>query len=299
MRQAKKEYGAFGEGHMMKNLTQQALSKGMRVVVCSRSQAFLELVEAGLVEIKSFAGFKTNLAYPRVVFIHIPANLDIDSIIDELALHLEPGDIVVDGSNSYWGDSIQRHERLRQSSGIHFVDLGISGGVEGSLYGACFMVGGDIEAVAIVEPILKELAIPGGYLHAGSCGAGHFTKLVHNGIKCGMLHAIAEGIDLLEHHQEQLNIAEILRCWCHGSEIRSFLLDLLEEAYDVQKERPEIPASDEDTSKLRPLVNDALKMEVSVPVISQAIMQQFALHNDKKYWVRAITIMLRELDDYP
>jgi 6-phosphogluconate dehydrogenase len=131
----------------------------------------------------------------------------------------------------------------------------------------------------------------------GSLGAGHFTKLVHDGIECGMLHAIGEGITLLEHYHKQLNVGEILRCWCQGSEIRSWLLDLLEEAYNVQDEISEIPASIKDTSKLRWLVNDTIKMGVSAPVITQVMMQMFALSDDKKDLVRAITMMLRQLGD--
>jgi 6-phosphogluconate dehydrogenase len=299
MAQGKKEYGIVGFGQMGGNLAQQALRKGMRVVAHVRSHAPLELLEAGIVEIESFADFKTNLTHPRAVFIHMPAGSQLDSVLDELALHLDPSDVLVDGGISYWGDSIRRHHRLKQERGIHLVDLGTSGGIEGALYGACFMVGGEPEAIALVEPILKELAIPGGYLHAGPPGAGHFTKLVHKGIEFGMLQAIGEGIDLLEHYRDRLDIASVVRCWCHGSEIRSFLLDLLLEGYDVQGGKSVIPTSIEDTSELSWLVNDAIEMEVSVPAISQAMMQLFALRDHNKYWVRAIAMILHELNDYP
>lgn len=299
MAQANKEYGIVGFGQMGRNLARQALRKGMRVVGHVRSHAPLELLEAGIVEIESFADFKTNLAHPRAVFIHMPAGSQVDSVLDELALHFDPGDVLVDGGVSYWGDSIRRHHRLKQEKGIHFVDLGTSGGIEGALYGACFMVGGEPEAIALVEPILKELAIPGGYLHAGPPGSGHFTQLVHKGIEFGMLQAISEGIDLLEHYRDRLDIASVVRCWCHGSEIRSFLLDLLLEGYDVQGGKSVIPTSIEDTGELRWLVNGAIQMEVSVPAISQAMMQLFALRDNKKYWVRAIAMIIHELNDYP
>ena len=298
MAQPNKEYGVVGFEKMGGNLARQALRKGIRVVGHAPHTP-LELLEAGIVEIKSFVDFKTNLRHPRAVFIHMPADSEIDSVLDQLTLHLDPGDILVDGGSSYWSDSIQRHHRLKQEKGIHLVDLGTSGGIEGALYGACFMVGGEPEAIAIIEPILLELAISGGYLHAGPPGAGHFTQLVHKGIEFGMLQALGEGIDLLEHYRDQLDIASVVRCWCHGSEIRSFLLDLLSEAYDVQSGMPEIPTPIGDTGELSWLVNDAIKMEVSVPVLSQAMMQLFALRDDQKYWVRVIKMILHNLNNYP
>lgn len=296
MVQEKKEYGVVGFAQMGGDLARQALRKGMHVVGHVHKKAPSDLLEAGLVEIESFVNFKTTLRHPRAVFIYLPAS-EVDSVLNQLALHLEAGDILVDGGSSYWGDSIRRHHRLKQEKGIHLVDLGTSGGIEGALYGACLMAGGEREAIAVVEPILLKLAIPGGYLHAGPPGAGHFTKLVHKGIEFGMLQAIGEGIDLLEHYRERLDIASIVRCWCHGSEIRSWLLDLLEEAYHVQCQISELPAAIEDTGELHWLVNDANKMGVSVPAISQAMIQLFTLGDDKKYRVRAIKMMLHELSN--
>src|SRR5262249_31863563 len=139
------------------------------------------------------------LPRPRLVMLFVPAGPLVDSLLAQLGNQLEPGDIVADGGNSYWGDSIRRHARVRQR-GLHFIDVGTSGGPNGALKGACFMVGGENEAVAAVEPILRQLAIAGGYVHAGGPGAGHFVKLVHNGIEFGMLQAIAEGLDLLTHY---------------------------------------------------------------------------------------------------
>src|SRR5262249_38810669 len=154
----------------------------------------------------------------------------VDSLLAQLGEQLEAGDIVADGGNSYWGDSIRRHARARQQ-GLHFVDVGTSGGPGGALTGACFMVGGLREAVATIEPVLLRLAIEGGYVHAGGPGAGHFVKLVHNGIEFGMLQAIAEGMDLLTHYREQLPIPDVLKCWQHGSVIRSWLIELMQQMY--------------------------------------------------------------------
>ena len=290
MMEAKNEYGVVGLGRMGGNLARQALEKGIRVVGFARRGAPSDMIEAGLVEASSLADFKAQLAPPRAVFIYVPAGPVVDKLLDDLAAQLEAGDVLVDGGNSYWGDSIRRYDRLKEQ-GIQFVDLGTSGGVEGARHGACFMAGGEPEAIARVEPILLDLATEGGYVHAGPPGAGHFTKLVHNGIEFGMLQAIGEGVDLLEHYRDRLDIAEVLRCWRHGSVIRSWLIDLMEEAYRSDGGMAEIPSYVDDTGEVNWLVDDALHMEVPIPVISQSVMQLFASRDDRKNWARAIAMM--------
>ncbi len=290
MTEAKNEFGVVGLGRMGGDLALQALEKGMRVVGSTRKGAPDDILGAGLVEVGSLEEFKARLATPRVVFLYIPAGPPVDQVLDALAEQLDEGDILVDGGNSYWGDSIRRHRRLKER-GIHFVDLGTSGGIEGARNGACFMAGGEWEAIAEVEPILRALAVEGGYVHAGPPGAGHFTKLVHNGIEFWMLQAIAEGVDLLEHYRDKLEIAEVLRCWRHGSVIRSWLIDLMEEAYRSGGGTDGIPAYVEDTGEVNWLVDDALHMEVPVPIISQSVMQLFASRDDEKNWARSIAMM--------
>ena len=290
MTEAKNEFGVVGLGRMGGDLALQALEKGMRVVGSTRKGAPGDMLGAGLVEVSSLEEFKAQLAPPRVVFLYIPAGPPVDQVLDDLAGQLDEGDILVDGGNSYWGDSIRRHHRLKER-GIHFVDLGTSGGIEGARNGACFMAGGEEEAIAKVEPIVRELAVAGGYVHAGPPGAGHFAKLVHNGIEFGMLQAIGEGVDLLERYRDKLEIAEVLRCWRHGSVIRSWLIDLMEEAYRAEGGTDGIPAYVEDTGEVNWLVDDALHMEVPVPIISQSVMQLFASRDDKKNWARSIAMM--------
>ncbi len=286
----KREFGVVGLGRMGANLALQALDKGMRVVGFDVKKVPEELIRAGLVEVHSLDGFREKLSPSRAVFIYIPAGPIVDRVIDDLVPHLDRGDIIVDSGNSYWGDSIRRHRRLSEK-GISFVDLGTSGGVEGARNGACFMVGGDEDAIARIETMLLDLATPGGYVHAGPPGAGHFTKLVHNGIEFGMLQAIGEGIDLLENYRDNLNIADVLKCWRHGSVIRSWLIDLMEAAYRAEGGLEKIPPYVEDTGEVNWLVNDAIRMEVPVPVITQAVMQLFASRDEKKRWARAIAMM--------
>lgn len=298
MTETKKEYGVVGLGRMGGNLARQALEKGIRVVGFARKGAPADLVEAGLVEVRSFENLKAELSAPRAVFLYIPAGPAVDSVLDELAEELEEGDVLVDGGNSYWGDSVRRHRRLREK-GIRFVDLGTSGGFEGARNGACFMAGGEQEAVARIEPILLDLAVEGGYVHAGPPGAGHFTKLVHNGIEFGMLQAIGEGVDLLERYRDRLDTAEVLRCWRHGSVIRSWLIDLMEEAYRSNGGTQKIPPYIEDTGEVNWLVSDALRMEAPIPVISQSVMQLFASRDDEKTWARAIAMMRHGFGGHP
>lgn len=284
------EFGIVGLGRMGANLSLQAMEKGMRVVGFDIKGVSEELRKAGMVQISGLDGFRQHLSPARPVLIYVPAGPAVDRVIDELLPYLDDGDIIVDAGNSYWGDSIRRHQRLSQK-GIHFIDLGTSGGVEGARHGACFMAGGQREAIERIEPLLIELAVPGGYVHAGPPGAGHFTKLVHNGIEFGMLQAIGEGVALLENYREKLDVAEVLRCWRHGSVIRSWLIDLMETAYRDEGGLGKIPGYVDDTGEVNWLVDDAIHMEVPVPVIAQAVMQLISSRDEDKFWARAIAMM--------
>lgn len=298
MADVKREFGIVGLGRMGANLALQALEKGVQIVGFDLKEVPEELISAGLVRIHSLDGFREKLTPSRAIFIYIPAGPAVDRAIDDILPHLDKGDILIDGGNSYWGDSIRRYRSLSEK-GINFVDLGTSGGVEGARHGACFMAGGDKNAIARIEPLLLELATPSGYVHAGPPGAGHFTKLVHNGIEFGMLQAIGEGIDLLENYRDKLNVADVLRCWRHGSVIRSWLVDLMESAYRSEGGLEAIPPYVEDTGEVNWLVNDAIRMEVPIPVISQAVMQLFTSRDDKKNWARAIAMMRHGFGGHP
>lgn len=295
---AKLEFGVVGLGRMGGNLSRQALEKGIKVAGYTQGKIDEDLVKMGLVVTKSIEEFKNNLSSPRYIFLYIPSGPAVDVLINQLAAVLDKGDIIIDAGNSYWGDSIRRAEKLKEK-GLCLVDLGTSGGVEGARHGACFMAGGDDDAIARIEPILLKLAVKDGYVHAGPSGAGHFTKLVHNGIEFGMLQAIAEGTDLLKHYHDSLDIAEIMRCWRNGSVIRSWLIDLMEQQYREQGGLEKIPAYIEDTGEVNWLIADALRMEVSVPVISLAVMQLFTSRDNAKNWARAIAMMRHGFGGHP
>lgn len=292
------EFGVIGLGRIGGGLAYQALSKGMRVVGRDVSPASSLLTEAGLVETANLTELVSRLTPPRIVFLYVHAGPTVDALLTELVPLLAAGDVVVDGGNSYWGDSVRRAKELGERQ-VHLVDLGTSGGLDGARMGACFMAGGDPEAVAQVEPILKQLAVPGGYVYAGPSGSGHYVKLVHNGIEFGMLQAIGEGMHLLEKYDHKLPISEVLGCWRNGSVIRSWLIDLMQEAYDLRGGLKSVPAYIEDTGEVNWLVADAMRLEVPIPVIAQSVMQLFTSRDDDGDWARAIALMRHGFGGHP
>jgi 6-phosphogluconate dehydrogenase len=296
---AREELGVVGLGRMGASLALQAVEKGMRVVGFSKDPPPNELREAGVTILDNLGGFRHELGRPRAIFIYIPAGPAVDSVLDDLAAGLDDGDVLIDGGNSYWGDSIRRHRRMRER-GIGFVDLGTSGGVQGARSGACFMAGGEDSAMARIEPVLTALAVPGGYVHAGPPGAGHFVKLVHNGIEFAMLQAIGEGVALLERYRDKLDVADVLGCWRHGSVIRGWLIDLMEEAYRAERGVRRIPSYVEDTGEVNWLVGDALHLEVPIPAIALSVMELFASRDGAhRHAARAIAMMRHGFGGHP
>lgn len=287
-----------GLGKMGANLARHALDLGIRVAGHTLGTPPPDLMVAGFTHAARLTALRDALSPPRKVFLYVPAGPAVDDVLNKLADVLEPNDIVADGGNSYWGDSIRRHARMAER-GIGFVDLGTSGGIEGARDGACFMAGGERGAVAALEPVLRALAVKDGYVHAGPPGAGHFTKLVHNGIEFGMLEAIGEGMGLLKAYQEKLPIADILRCWNHGSVIRSWLIDLMARGYREDGGMDSVPSFVEDTGEVNWLVADALRMEVPIPAIAGSVNQLFASRDNRRDWARAIAVMRHGFGGHP
>jgi len=291
-------FAIIGLGKIGGNLAHQALAKGLRVAGYTLGGPPADLIDQGLIGLDKLDALRTALPPPRRVFLYIPAGPAVDETLDALSAILEPGDIIVDGGNSYWGDSIRRHHRAAEA-GFNFVDMGTSGGLDGAHDGACFMVGGDADAFSAIEPILRALSVEHGYVHAGPAGAGHYAKLVHNGIEFGMLQAIAEGVSLLDAHHTPLPVGDILRCWTHGSVIRSWLIELMAEGYAKTDGLANTPPWIEDTGEVNWLVQDAMDMEVPIPVISQSVMQLFASRDDRRVWARAIAAMRHGFGGHP
>lgn len=295
---ANRTIGIVGLGAIGGNLARQALEKGIQVVGYDPKGAPDDLTAQGRAAPTSLVELCAALPTPRIILLYVPAGTVIDSIIDELQPHLQAGDIIVDGGNSYWGDS-QRRAAALADAGLHFVDAGTSGGIAGARHGACFMVGGDPAAVAQIEPILRALAVPDGYVYTGAAGSGHYVKLVHNGIEFGMLQAIGEGMHLLRGYQQDLDLPAILHCWAHGSVIRSWLIELMEQVYHEQGGLDSVPSHIEDTGEVNWLVSDALQMGVPTPVITLSVQQLLASRDTQQHWARAVAMMRHGFGGHP
>lgn len=292
------KFGVIGLGKIGENLILNAIDKGYEVAGKNRSQIPENLKVKGFSYLKDTKELVKTLPEKRVIFLYIPAGPAVDKVIDELVPLLHKGDILVDGGNSYWGDSLRRAQRL-QEEGIHYMDCGTSGGIPGARNGACFMFGGNKEAANTLMPLLEDLAVEGGVVYTGPSGSGHFVKLVHNGIEFGMLQAIGEGMNLLTHYRENLDIEAILKTWNSGSVIRSWLVELMGQQYKEQQGLENINSYIEDTGEVNWLITDAMKMEVPVPVTAQSVMQLFTSRQKNADWAKAIAMMRHGFGEHP
>jgi 6-phosphogluconate dehydrogenase len=259
--------GMVGLGRMGSGMTERLRRDGHEVMtfdpnVDSTAQSLAELA--------------TQLEPPRVFWLMVPSGDITESTVQEALGVLEAGDVLVDGGNSYFRDSIRRHEQA-EAKGVRFVDVGVSGGVWGLEIGFCLMAGGDDEATSLLTPIFESLAPENGWADVGGPGAGHFVKMVHNGIEYGLMEAYAEGFELMSHTPFDLDLEQIAGIWRYGSVVRSWLLDLLYEAF--QENGPaleEIAPYVEDSGEGRWTINEAIDANVPVPVISAALFARFA-----------------------
>jgi 6-phosphogluconate dehydrogenase len=227
---------------------------------------------------------------PRVVWVMVPSGQPTDKTILELCDLLGPGDVVIDGGNSNWRDS-QRHGDELAARGIGFIDAGTSGGVWGLQEGYCLMVGGAPEHVAFVQPIFDALAPLGGFAHVGPVGAGHFTKMVHNGIEYGIMQSYAEGYELLTAVDIEVDAKAAMKAWQHGSVIRSWLLDLLVLAVEDEAAFKKFEGYASDSGEGRWAVNEAVRLAVPLPVITAALFARFASRQDVSPAMRVISAL--------
>jgi 6-phosphogluconate dehydrogenase len=287
-----KGFGLVGLGRMGEGLARNARDHGWTVVGYRRSGVQPGLRRVGVKAVKSLEELAEALPTPRLVLLSVPAGEPVDQVLDQLLPFLQRGDLVADGGNSYWGDSLRRHERLA-SAGLHFLDVGTSGGLAGARHGACFMVGGSPTAFKRIEPLLCDLAVEGGVAHVGGPGAGHFVKLVHNGIEFGMLQAIGEGVEMLERGFSAIDVQRSLDVWRQGSVIRGWLVDLMAAAYRSTQGLEDVPSYVDDTGEVNWLIADALRADVPMPVTSLAVMQLLESRERRRDWARAIGVMRR------
>jgi 6-phosphogluconate dehydrogenase len=275
--------GMVGLGRMGGNMTIRLRQHGHEVQTYARSG---ERTAASLAELVS------QLEAPRVVWLMIPAGSPTEESVGELLALLDEGDVIVDGGNSNFRDS-QRRAGLVAERGIRYLDAGVSGGIWGLEVGYALMVGGDEGAVALVEPAFLALAPEGGYAHVGPSGAGHFVKMVHNGVEYGLMQAYAEGFDLMQASEFELDLAAVAELWRHGSVVRSWLLDLLARALDESPGLEHIRGYVEDSGEGRWTVEQAIDTAVPLHVITAALYARFASREDESFAAK-VNAALRE-----
>ena len=234
-----------------------------------------------------------RLRAPRTVWVMVPAGKPTSEVVERLAELLSEGDLVIDGGNSYYKDSIERHTRLR-ARGIDFLDAGTSGGIWGLEVGYCMMVGGEKEAFARAEPIFRSLAPKDGYAHVGGPGAGHFTKMVHNGIEYGLMQAYAEGFEILRASGYALDLRQIAHLWNQGSVVRSWLLELAELAFEKDPDLASIQGYVEDSGEGRWTILEAMARDVPTPVITLSLLARFRSRQRESFQAKVLAALRAE-----
>jgi 6-phosphogluconate dehydrogenase len=287
------DLGLIGLGRMGGGMAARLVRAGHRVVGHDRSpEALGAAAAAGVVAAVSPADLVAALRPPRAVWLMLPAGGPTESALRELAGLLSAGDIVAEGGNSHWKDDPRRAAELA-ARGIHYVDVGVSGGIRGSQEGYCLMAGGEAEAVRRLAPVLADLAPPGGWLHVGPAGAGHFVKMVHNGIEYGLMQAYAEGFELLSASGHDLDLAAIARLWTRGSVVRSWLLELAAEALEEDPRLASLKPWVEDSGEGRWAVEAAVERAVPAPVITAALYARFRSRRDNSFADRLLAALRR------
>ncbi len=266
------QLGMIGLGRMGNGMTERLREHGHDV------RTYDPQVESRTAD--SLAELKSQLETPRAFWMMVPAGEITEGVFQELLGLADEGDTIVDGGNSNFRDS-QRRYGDAQAKGIHFVDAGVSGGIWGLEVGFCLMVGGDGEPVQRLEPIFKALAPEAGYAHVGPSGAGHFTKMVHNGIEYGLMQAYAEGFEIIEHSEFDVDLHELSGIWRNGSVVRSWLLELLHTAFEEHGNKlDDIAPWVEDSGEGRWTIHEAIAENVPAPVISAALFARFASRDE-------------------
>ncbi|MGH7627983.1 MAG: phosphogluconate dehydrogenase (NAD(+)-dependent, decarboxylating) [Gemmatimonadales bacterium] len=285
----------IGLGRMGGNMVRRLVRGGHELVVYDRNpEAVSELAALGAAGAGDWADLSARLSSPRVIWVMVPAGAPVDDTIGRLEPHLAAGDILIDGGNSNFRDTMRRATRLRER-GIELVDAGTSGGVWGLENGYCLMLGGSPGAVAHCEPIFRTLAPEEGYAHVGPAGAGHFVKMIHNGIEYGMLQAYAEGYEILRASQDfSLDLHQVAAVWNHGSVVRSWLNELAERAFAGDADLSNIKGYVEDSGEGRWTVQQALDLNVPAPVITLSLLARFRSRQDESFGAKVIAALRHE-----
>jgi 6-phosphogluconate dehydrogenase len=285
----------IGLGRMGGNMVRRLMGGGHELVVYDRSpEVVQEHAARGAKGSRDLGDLAAQLQAPRVVWVMVPAGAPTQATIDDLAGRLGKGDVVIDGGNSNFHDTMRRGEALR-AKGIDFIDAGTSGGIWGLEVGYCLMVGGPDAAVKRCEPIFRTLAPPDGYAHVGPTGAGHFVKMIHNGIEYGMLQAYAEGYEILHASKDfKLDLHRIAGLWNHGSVVRSWMNELAERAFAADADLAGIRGFVEDSGEGRWTVQEAIDLSVPAPVITLALQMRFRSRQDDSFGAKVVAALRKE-----
>ena len=285
----------IGLGRMGGNMVQRLLQGGHQAVVFDRSaDAVKAHVAKGAKSAKDLADLAAQLSAPRVVWLMVPAGAAVESTIEQLVPGLSKGDIIIDGGNSNYKDSVRRAARLK-GKGIEFIDAGTSGGIWGLTIGYCLMIGASPEAFKRCEPIFRTLAPPDGYAHVGPPGSGHYVKMIHNGIEYGMLQAYAEGYEILHASKDfDLDLHQIASVWNRGSVVRSWLNELAERAFAEGADLAGIRGYVEDSGEGRWTVQEAIDLSVPAPVITLSLLTRFRSRQSDSFGAKVIAALRNE-----
>jgi 6-phosphogluconate dehydrogenase len=293
------DLGFVGLGRMGANMVRRLLLDRHHIVAYNRTgEKTREIMSEGAYAAFTLEELVAKLDKPRAVWVMVPSGDATESMIDELLKLLEPGDTIVDGGNSNFHDSVRRHSTAAEH-GVVFIDAGVSGGVWGLKAGYCLMVGGQPEPVMRLEPIFRSLAPEGGYLHAGGPGAGHYVKMIHNGIEYGLMQAYAEGFEILHASDYKLDLAGIADLWMHGSVVRSWLLELAVSAFSEDQDLPHLKGWVADSGEGRWTVQEAMDKDVPAPVITLSLLNRFRSRQDDSYQARVLAALRNEFGGHP
>lgn len=286
--------GFIGLGKMGFNLVSNLVRHGHTVVGYDINEALVDAVKTeGAQGATTLPDLYTALPEKRVLWLMIPAGALIDKVIDDLLAFMQPGDVVIDGGNSHYKDSLRRHAFLKEK-GIGFLDCGTSGGISGALNGACTMVGGDPDVIEPLHEVFRQISVEEGYLYTGPAGSGHFCKMVHNGIEYGMMQAIAEGFEVLEKSQFPYDFEAVANMWGHGSVIRSWLMDLTRDAFSKDPKLDGIKGKMFSSGEGKWTLEAALDLGVPTPVIALSLLTRYRSLQDDTFTGKVVAALRNE-----
>ena len=289
----------IGLGRMGAGMTLRLLQGGHQVMVYDRSpEAVTALAAKGATGASSLEDLGEKLKAPRVFWLMIPAGAPVDDTIQRLQDTVSPGDVIVDGGNSNYKDSIRRAEDLRTKQ-IEFLDVGVSGGIWGLKVGFNLMAGGNQAVFKQVEPIFQTLAPPDGYAYVGPSGAGHYSKMVHNGIEYAMLQSYAEGFEILKAAPFGFDLLQLARLWNHGSVIRSWLLELAQAAFERDPDLSHIRGYVDDSGEGRWTLQEAIDHAVPAPALAMSLFMRFRSRQDDSFSDKVIAELRNEFGGHP